>query len=285
MEYHNSKKSNQIFHDGSMTFYTASRFFPADIFNDVSTLYAFVRVADNFVDHIPQLKKEFNAFCYDYKQSIKTNSTKNTIIANFIQLSKAKNFDEQWTLAFLRSMQMDLKPIIYNTYQDLLKYIYGSAEVIGLYMTKILDLPESSQAYAQKLGRAYQLFNFLRDINIDKKLGRVYFALEELKRFHLKSLDYQEVKVNFANFQNFVNFQIDRIIEIINESRQGFNYMPKRYAAVIKTATDGFLWAAQKIKKQPLLIYQKKVQPSRLFLIRSAIKNIIYYKYVHLPIN
>jgi len=77
-------------------------------------------------------------------------------------------------------MEMDLEKQFYTRelYQ---KYIYGSAEVVGLMCLKVFcaddnSLYEKLKFSAMKLGSAFQKVNFLRDIQADYAgLGRMYF--------------------------------------------------------------------------------------------------------------
>jgi phytoene synthase len=71
-------------------------------------------------------------------------------------------------------MEMDLTVSTYDTWDDLLGYMDGSAAVIGEMMLPILDPidPAAALAPARHLGLAFQLTNFLRDIDEDLDRGR-----------------------------------------------------------------------------------------------------------------
>lgn len=93
--------------------------------------------------------------------------------------------------AFLDSMRMDVPgtPTFCAHYPDmatLRRYMYGSAEVIGLQMLPILGTTvpiAEAQPYAAALGEAFQLTNFLRDVGEDLDRGRVYLPADELGAF------------------------------------------------------------------------------------------------------
>ncbi|MEM3950161.1 squalene/phytoene synthase family protein, partial [Saccharolobus sp.] len=53
------QKLNEIFKKGSITYYNSSYFFPPKVREDVTKLYAFVRVFDDLVDSVPQKVEEF----------------------------------------------------------------------------------------------------------------------------------------------------------------------------------------------------------------------------------
>ena len=97
----------------------------------------------------------------------------------------ASKYGIEWQLFddFLGSMQMDLTVTDYPNRAALDRYMYGSAEVIGLQMLPILGtvVPrEEAAPYAAALGKAFQLTNFLRDIDEDLERGRVYLPADEL---------------------------------------------------------------------------------------------------------
>lgn len=269
-----NKTLQNIFKKGSKTYFNSSLFFPKEVRNDVFILYGFVRTADDYVDVVPQQKKAFNSFIKTYKKALKGKKANNIVIDSFVDLIKRKKFSLKWIDAFLHSMSMDLSVKKYKRLKDTEKYIYGSAEVIGLMMASIMDLPEKSYHNAQHLGKAMQYINFIRDLAEDLKLGRIYFPQEELKRFKLKSLDEDYSKKHDKQFKALMRSQcgIYKKWQIIAE--KGFSYIPKRYLIPIKTASDMYLWTARQIEKDPFIVYRKKVKPSKLRIILTLIRNL-----------
>lgn len=84
---------------------------------------------------------------------------------------------------FLTSMRMDLTVTDYPDRPALEHYMYGSAEVIGLQMLPVLGTVgprEEAAPYAAALGKAFQLTNFIRDVDEDLDRGRVYLPADEL---------------------------------------------------------------------------------------------------------
>ena len=84
---------------------------------------------------------------------------------------------------FLASMRMDLTVTDYPDRAALNHYMRGSAEVIGLQMLPILGTVgplTDAEPCAEALGQAFQLTNFLRDINEDLERNRVYLPADEL---------------------------------------------------------------------------------------------------------
>jgi phytoene synthase len=265
------KETKEIFKKGSQTYFNSSLFFPKEIREDVFRLYSFVRTVDNFVDVIPQKIDEFYQFKNEFLESIEKGKSSNKIINNYLVVATRKNFNHSWAISFLKSMEMDITKKEYNTIEETLEYIYGSAEVIGFFMAKILSLPDESLYYAGMLGRAMQYINFIRDIDEDNKLGRRYLPL----RYNLKSLSFEEAKNNKENFIKYIREEIERYYEWQKEAEKGFKFIPKRMLIPIKTASDMYNWTINKIYRNPFIIYKKKVKPSKVRIILKIMENFI----------
>ncbi len=261
-------KQEEVFQKGSKTYYNATKFFPKEKRKDITIFYGFVRYVDDLVDAIPPKKKEFEAIKKEYT----TNKPKHPILKDFMNLEKKYGFEKKWIKAFFTSMGNDLKKKKYQTLEQTKKYIYGSAEVIGLCMAVILNLPEESQEYAKKLGAAMQLINMIRDIHEDNQLGRQYLPIKEMKEYGLESLTLKE---EYKQLKKFISFQIQRYFIWQEEAEKGFKFIPKKYRVPIKTASDMYKWTAKEIEKHPLLVFEKKIKPSKLQVILTGLKNIV----------
>jgi len=264
-----------IFQQGSRTYFYSSLFFPTRIKKDVFELYGFVRKADNYVDSIPQDVKGFKSFKETYYEGLKGNETGDIVIDSFIKLQKEKGFEQKWIDSFLSSMEMDLYKKNYHSLNETIDYIYGSAEVIGLMMSKILKLPSESFPYAQYLGRAMQYINFIRDISEDNMLGRSYLPSAEMHKFGLENLDYEYTQKHPEQFKDFIRTQIQRYCNWQYLAEQGYHYIPKRYLISIKTASEMYHWTAEQIYKNPFIVYEWKVKPWITKIITTTLINFI----------
>jgi phytoene synthase len=173
------------------TFFLATRLLAPEQRPPVHALYGFARRADDILDDFdPALTTSERATLL---QSMATQLF-NSLTAGVADGSDpvltavvhtARKYDIPWDLFddFLASMRMDLTTTDYPNRAALDKYMYGSAEVIGLQMLPLLGtvVPrEQAAPYAAALGKAFQLTNFLRDIDEDLRRGRVYLPADEL---------------------------------------------------------------------------------------------------------
>jgi phytoene synthase len=260
------------FKQGSRTYFNSSLFFPREVRRDVFALYGFVRVADNFVDSVPQDPDGFYGFKEAYERALKEGSIGDPIIDAFVQLGRRKSFDPAWTDAFLHSMELDLSKKEYNRLEETLEYIYGSAEVIGLYMAKVMDLVPESFPHAERLGRSMQYINFIRDIDEDRTLGRRYLPLEGTP---LKSLDKGYVQNHPGEFDEFLRHHLDKYRIWQREAEEGFRYIRRRYLIPIKTASDMYNWTARTIEENPMVVFERKVKPSKTRIWATVLANVL----------
>jgi len=269
-------KIYQIFKNGSKTYFYSSLFFPNEVRADVFALYSFVRTADDFVDQSPPQIKLFKKFRLDYYQAIDSRAPAGLVIDSFVELQRRRAFDPQWVMSFLDAMEGDLNQKTYPDMKDTVAYMYGSADVIGLMMSKILNLSANSYSAAQSLGRSMQYVNFIRDIQEDNELGRVYFPQYELKKYGLVSLEKKIVENNSSQFNKFMQAQIAQYQVWSNEGEQGYTFIPRRYLIPIKTANDLYHWTADEIAKRPMVVYERKVKPSILRILFTLLKNTLW---------
>ncbi len=177
------------------SYYIWTLFFPKEIKEDVFTLYAFVRVPDDIVDSVvlseDEKKRDISDFCrlfwkhYEWEVEQIGKREREVVIGEWCELFHRYEMPKEWIEAFLDAMIADTKKKSYRTYEELQTYMYGSAEVIGLMMCKIIwyDQAQEKEVFrtARLLWEAMQYTNFLRDINEDYlDLGRLYIPEDRL---------------------------------------------------------------------------------------------------------
>lgn len=173
-------------------------------------------------------------------------------------------------------MEIDFCLEEYQHIDELNRYIYGSAEVIGLYIARILELPDEANQFAQSLGKAMQLANFIRDIHEDQELGRTYIPQEDLEHFGLTDLQESTVKDNQEAFSDLIHYEIARYHQWQAEAESGYKYLPKNILVPIKTAADMYKWTIAQISRDPLVIYRQQVKPNRVRIVIQALKNLLF---------
>jgi phytoene synthase len=254
----------QIFKNGSTTFFYSSLFFPAKVKDDIFTLYAYVRVVDDAVDSLQPNRELLDELWAQTQQAWKGKTVAQPIVREFVLMAQQRKFEWKWITAFWWAMRQDLVKKKYSTWAELEKYMYGSAEVIGLMMAQILELPKKAHEAAQLQGKAMQLINFIRDVKEDQELGRVY-----LGEGYRKAGDLQ------GNWQKMVAKYLKKYQQIQTAAQKGYHYIPYRYLIPIKTAAEMYNWTAHKIALEPTRVWQTKIKPSKFRVVLTILKNCV----------
>jgi phytoene synthase len=185
------RKCREINARDGKTFYLATRLLAPAQRPAVHALYGFARRADDILDEFDDTRgdevraQQLQQLSTQLFNSLVENQPCGTDPTLTAVVHAARRYDIGWQLFddFLASMRMDLTVTDYPDRVALERYMYGSAEVIGLQMLPILGTVgprEDAAPPAAALGKAFQLTNFLRDVDEDLQRGRVYLPADEL---------------------------------------------------------------------------------------------------------
>lgn len=271
-----SALAQQIFRNGSTTYFTASLFFPPQVKTAVFTLYAFVRTVDDFVDKTPQDVTGFYQFEKDYRRALHAEDTQNTVIADFVTLQRKYALPQQWIDAFFWAMKADLYKAKYETLRELELYMYGSAEVIGLLLCRIMQISPKGYPAARLLGRGMQYANILRDIAEDYKLGRQYLPQEVLNIHCLKELTPQSIKKNPEEFAQLFAEEVERYLVWKNEAERGFVYLPLALRIPVAAASMMYTWTVTELQKNPSKVLAQQLKPSKWRVVRAVLSRTLW---------
>jgi phytoene synthase len=179
------------------TYFLATRLLPAQARPAIHALYGLARYADEIVDDLADTRDwsrrlaDLDAFARRLDEGLTLGRSDHPVLAAAVDTAVRYQIDHRHFTDFMTSMRMD-RPVeeggvaAYHTFDDLARYVYGSAAVIGLQVLPVLGtvVPrEQAEPYAATLGIAFQITNFLRDVGEDLDRGRIYLPAEELAAF------------------------------------------------------------------------------------------------------
>ena len=222
------------------TYYWSTYALPRVKRHHVHALYAFCRYADDIVDDLGGLStdvraKALRAFGDRFFADLAAGSSDDEVLKAVVHTVKAFDIDVDCFRRFLRSMEMDLTIATYETFDDLMGYTDGSAAVIGEMMLPILEpLGPDALAPARALGDAFQVTNFLRDIDEDLDRGRIYVPQEDIRRFGAEEA-FAERRVT-PGFVALMQFEIERTRDLYRSATVGFDLLPAASARCVRAA-------------------------------------------------
>ena len=277
------QKCKEVTRKYGTSYFFATQFFPREIRDGIYGIYAFARIPDEIVDDPNKGDKaETRAKLDEWRASWlaamnagrSDDDVMNAIVHTFHKFQIPVEDGE----AFLRSMFMDEDVAGYETYADLENYMYGSAGVIGLMVTRIVGYStDVAFEHAKKLGYAFQVTNFLRDIREDyDELGRVYMPQDELRRFGLSNDDIAR-RVYDERFIDFMKFQIERNRQIYREALPGIPMLAWRGRLAVRIAYVLYKAILAEIERVNYNVYLGRVRTNfaqKLWLSAKALVGV-----------
>lgn len=253
----------------STSFSLGTRMITAQYRQGIYAIYGFVRFADEIVDTFHDYDKQvlIQDFRRQTNEAIHHGISTNPILHSFQWAVNRFGIELELIDAFLDSMEMDLNHRIYDT-DKIKRYIYGSAEVVGLMCLRVFydgDDPgyQKLKYPARKLGEAFQKVNFLRDMKDDfYDKGRVYFP-----------------DVDFRNFNDEVKKEIEQDIAYdFNEAFHGIVELKPSVRFGVYLAYRYYLQLFLKIQRSPAEhVMQKRYRVPNwmkmVLLFKSFVRN------------
>ena len=156
--------------------------------------------------------------------------------------------------------------MLFRSFNNLHEYVYGSAAVIGLQMVHVLGTISDRQKAldaAEKLGVAFQLANFIRDIGEDLDRGRIYLPLQELADFGVSEAMMLKRKVT-PEIVAALKFQISRVRTLQAESKAGISLLPASVRPCIEAASELYCGIVDEVEKIDYQVFTKRAKTSKL---------------------
>ena len=262
------------------TYFLATRLLPLAKRPYVHALYGFARYADEIVDDLdstltPEEKRTWlTSWSTGILDDIREGRSNDAIGMALIDTINRWQIPHHYFEAFLHSMAMDLTIAEYASYEALSEYVYGSAAVIGLEMVHILGvtkphLLEETLVGAKKLGIAFQLANFIRDVGEDLERGRIYLPLDELQQFGIDKERLQSRRVD-REFKDALAFQINRVRVLQREAEATIANLTPESHGCIKAASELYCGIVDEVEKIDYQVFTKRAKTSTYRRLKVA---------------
>jgi phytoene synthase len=148
-------------------------------------IYAFMRYCDDLSDETGTTTLETMAtWRAELERALAGTFGEHPVWPAFHDTVRRYRIPHQYFYDMIDGVSSDLTPQVVRTFDDLYRYCYRVASVVGLTIIHIFGFQDPrALELAEKCGIAFQLTNILRDVQEDIGLGRVYLPEEDLRRF------------------------------------------------------------------------------------------------------
>jgi len=263
------------------TYYLATLLLPKAKRPHVHALYGFARYADEIVDDLSSTlsASEKSRLLKDWGDGvlndIRLGTSNDHVGRALVDTVTRFNIPIQHFEAFLHSMEMDLTISRYQSYEDLLEYVYGSAAVIGLQMVPILGASDHS-AYeaAEKLGIAFQLANFIRDVSEDLDRGRIYLPQDELMDAGVTPAMLAAKQLT-PEIRAALAFQISRVRRLQSEAAAGIKLLDPASQPCINAASELYCGIVDEVENIDFEIFSHRATTSKWRRLKVALPSYL----------
>lgn len=167
----------------------------------------------------------------------------------------------------------DIEPQQMQTFDELYRYCYHVASVVGLTVIHIFGF-QSVRALllAEKCGIAFQLTNILRDVREDAQAGRVYLPAEDLKRFNV-SVDQLRSGKEDERFRELMRFEAARARESYTESAPLLELIDPKSRRSLWALREIYLRLLKKIERANYNVLSRRIavsKPAKITLLLRA---------------
>lgn len=163
----------------------------------------------------------------------------------------------------IQGFESDSMGAMIESFEDLMTYCYRVAGVVGLMMSPILGVTESTAlTKADALGRAMQLTNICRDVVEDFHNRRIYIPKRWLDEEQIEPIELTSEK-NEKRLFKLVLRLLDCADELYREGRQGLQFLPLRAAWSISVASFLYQGIGHEIRRRGAVALRKRTILSR----------------------
>lgn len=258
------KYCKKLTHRFGANFSVGFRFLPKEKRNAVYASYSCCRLIDDLVDEGEKpseelLRKWQEEIENAYSQNPKHSATR--VLSHYL---KKFPIPKNAFLNLIEGCKMDLQKKRYYSFEELLNYSEKVATSISDISISIFGAKEKdAYLYGRRLATAFQLTNIVRDVKEDSEKGRIYLPLNEAKEFGLKESDFFEIKSD-EKMEKFIRNQCKRAIMFFEVSKPIIAFLSKETHLCVKLMHGVYFKIINKIYKNPMIIFKKKVKLSFL---------------------
>jgi phytoene synthase len=216
------------------TFFFASHALPAQKRLDAYAVYAFCRHVDDRIDLAPDAAAR-TAGVAELRKLLETayadggGFTDDILpwLPAFRETARRRAIPHRLFEELITGVELDQHAVRVETWEELDRYCYLVAGVVGLIMVHVLAEPAPELlAPARDLGTAMQLTNILRDIDEDWQRDRLYLPRTELEKFGLNADDIAHQRLSDP-FRSLMRFQVGRARAFYSQAEAGIRLLPR----------------------------------------------------------
>lgn len=269
------KYCKKIVKESGSNFYYSFFFLSRPKRRAIYAIYAFSRVVDDIVDNDTDVaaKETHLAFWRSEIEACYGTGSRHPLTMELEYATRAFDIPKTYLVELLNGVTQDMVQNRYATFEDLEKYCYRVASVVGLICLKIFGVQdnEKNRSAADCLGKAFQLTNILRDVGADADWNRIYLPEEDMIRFKLTEADILDKKYS-ENFARLMAYEWERAENYFKKAHEGFDRDAAKKLLPALVMSDIYHEILLGIKKVNYDVFKNRVRVTNFNKLKFAMK-------------
>ena len=183
-------------------FYYSFLLLPRQQRDAMCAIYAFMRYCDDISEAQDASRGAIERWREDLNHALSGRTPDNPLWPAFTDTVARYKIPCHYFHEMIDGVSGDLEPRQIQTFDELYRYCYQVASVVGLTIIHIFGFSTSDALkLAEHCGIAFQLTNILRDVREDYDNHRIYLPAEDIARFHADLTQRDEAFVTLMAFE------------------------------------------------------------------------------------
>jgi phytoene synthase len=248
----------------SPKFHLATRFLPKEKKQASQAIIAFLKMSDDIVDNpyakASEKRRNILKWTGEWEKAFENESSESSILNAASHVFHKYGIPFEYSKEFMDTMVEDIRRKSCKNYEELRKFMYGTASVVSLMELHILGFKDKRAIkHAIDTSYAIQLTNIIRDVKEDyDKRGRIYLPRDEMREYGVSGRDIAD-GIFTSNMKDLIMLQVSRANEGYKSAKKLIRLMEWRNKISIRLAVNVYSNIMQKIKERDYNIFSGKI--------------------------
>jgi phytoene synthase len=227
-------------------------------------IYAFMRYCDDLSDEPGASLAAIERWRCEMEDALEGRFGEHPVWPAFHHTVRRFGIPHEYFREMIEGVASDLEPRRIETFDELYRYCYQVASVVGLTTVHIFGFDtRSALPLAEKCGVAFQLTNILRDIREDAERGRIYLPAEDLRQFGVTEEDLKAGRRD-ERFLGLMQFEAARARKYYDESRPLLDLVHPRSRSSLAALVTIYSRLLERIERTEYDVFARRVRLSAM---------------------
>jgi phytoene synthase len=268
--------SEKITRRTAKNFYYSFLVLPREKRRAMCAIYAFMRRSDDIADSAANRAvalEGLRRWRSEVSAAFAGNNTPEPTLPALVDTVSRYQIPENYFHELLDGTEMDQTNTRFETFDELYRYCYRVASVVGLIVLPIFGFKDKKALEpAEACGIAFQLTNILRDVKEDAQMGRIYLPLEDLRRFGVEERDIMSSHAT-PQFLELMKFEAARAHEYYQKAEPLLAMIDRDSRGTLAVMVGIYGGILRKIERRNFAVFNEKIRLSTVEKLSIVAKN------------